>query len=190
MPCAPYVEIHPCFNLGAGAATLGAALPAHQPGPVRIELLGLGHAASVPFTLTATPQAPRVIASYWQKVLTVTWNRGGQGTSPITGWTVTPYRDGVKQTPIQVAAGQAKAVIPGVKAGEKYVITVTGTNASGTGDAGSQRRGGRLLRPRRDELVEPVVGGDRGEPGGAVLRRALLGVVVDVDQAEPGRLVP
>lgn len=137
VPCASYADLHPCFYLGAWAATLATALPAHEPGPVRIELLGLGHAASVPFTVTVTPQAPRVIASYWQKVLSVNWNRAGQGTSPITGWTVTPYRNGVKQTPIRVAADQEKAVIPGAKAGEKYVITVAGTNASGTGDAGT-----------------------------------------------------
>jgi hypothetical protein len=137
VPCASYGELHPCFNLGAGAATVVTTLPAHQPGPVRIELLGLGHAASVPFTITVTPQAPWVIASYWQKVLSVIWNPAGQGTSPITGWTVTPYRNGVKQAPIQVAADKEKAVIPGVKAGEKYVFTVAGTNASGTGDAGT-----------------------------------------------------
>ncbi|HEY7120917.1 MAG TPA: DUF4082 domain-containing protein [Solirubrobacterales bacterium] len=66
----------------------------------------------------------------------VTWTpSAGDGGSPITGQTVTPYDGGVAQTPAQVGPSATSATITGLANGTTYTFKVTATNAIGTSPA-------------------------------------------------------
>lgn len=65
----------------------------------------------------------------------VSWTAPGDGGSPITSYTVTPYEGSAAQTP-KVISGSPPATsttITGLTNGVSYTFTVTATNAVGTG---------------------------------------------------------
>jgi hypothetical protein len=86
-------------------------------------------------SLQAVPQPPtNVSATPGNAAATVTWAAPPSGGSAITSYTVTPYVNGVAQTPTVVAGGPppTSAVPGGLTNGTTYTFTVTATNANGT----------------------------------------------------------
>ena len=82
------------------------------------------------------PGAPTgVTATAGNAAATVQWTVPGDGGSPITGYTVTPYVGGIAQPATQVAAPATTATVSGLTNGTTYTFTVTATNAVGTGPA-------------------------------------------------------
>ena len=64
---------------------------------------------------------------------TVSWTPSGNGGSPITSYTITPYIGSSAQTPSTVAAPATSATVNGLTNGTSYTFTVAATNSNGTG---------------------------------------------------------
>jgi hypothetical protein len=66
----------------------------------------------------------------------VTWNvPTGNGDSPITGYTVTPFIGTTAQTAVAVAASSTATTVTGLTNGTAYTFTVKATNSVGTSPA-------------------------------------------------------
>ncbi|MGW0229847.1 glycoside hydrolase domain-containing protein [Actinopolymorpha singaporensis] len=88
---------------------------------------------TVPLDVTATPAASTGGAA------TVSWVPPAfDGGTPLTGYVVTPYRDGTALDPVRVEAGVESARVPGLAAGQAYEFTVAATNVVGTGPASAR----------------------------------------------------
>jgi hypothetical protein len=98
---------------------------------------------SAPVNITAAPAVPSaptaVSATGGDGTATVSWTPPSPGTSPITGYTVTPYIGSVAQTATKVEGTPpaTSAVIGGLKDGTSYTFVVTATNAVGSGPPSS-----------------------------------------------------
>ncbi|MFZ2113389.1 MAG: fibronectin type III domain-containing protein [Solirubrobacteraceae bacterium] len=94
---------------------------------------------STPLSLSPTPTVPAVptgvSATGGEGSATVTWTAPSPGTSPITGYTVTPYIGSTAQssTVVNGSPPATSTTITGLKNGTTYTFTVTATNAVGSG---------------------------------------------------------
>jgi putative alpha-1,2-mannosidase len=88
------------------------------------------------YAVPAAPEAPSgVTATAGAGSATVTWTAPRfDGGAPLTGYRITPYRDGVAQTPVTVdeTAGTS-ATVRGLASGASYTFTVAASNLTGTG---------------------------------------------------------
>ncbi|GAB3469277.1 cell wall-binding repeat-containing protein [Kineococcus endophyticus] len=89
-------------------------------------------------TLPAAPSAPTAVAGDGKAV--VTWKPAaaatgaGAAAAAVTGYVVTPVKDGVPGTPVTFAATQSSTqVLTGLANGSKYTFTVAAKNSFGTG---------------------------------------------------------
>jgi hypothetical protein len=82
---------------------------------------------------SSVPSAPSsVSASPGSSQAQVSWSApANQGTSSITGYTVTPFAGTTAGTPVQVGASTTSTNVPGLTNGTAYTFQVTATNSSG-----------------------------------------------------------
>ena len=95
-----------------------------------------GAAASVAYVYAdkpATPAAPTATAGLTSVALS--WTAPAANGSALTQYVVTPYLDGVAQTPVTADAAATRLVVSGLTAGSSYTFTVAAVNAIGTGPA-------------------------------------------------------
>jgi len=102
---------------------------------------GSGQSATQSVTLVVTdkpaaPAAPTATAGITSA--TVSWVAPANNGSAITGYTVTPYKAGVAQTPVSYDASATTRTLTGLTAGSSYTFTVAATNATGTSAASAQ----------------------------------------------------
>ena len=104
--------------------------------------VGTGPASSPSSAVTPTaptaPAAPTgVTATAGNAAATVSWTAPGNGGSPITSYTVTPYLSGTAQpaTTVNGSPPAATTTVAGLANGSTYTFKVTATNAVGTGPA-------------------------------------------------------
>ncbi len=95
-------------------------------------------AASNAVTPTAptAPAAPTGVAAVaGDRTATVSWTAPGNGGSPITSYTVTPFIGATAQTPVVVngTPPATTTTVTGLTNGTAYTFTVTATNTIGTG---------------------------------------------------------
>ena len=86
----------------------------------------------------AAPAAPTgVTATAGAGSAQVSWTAPGDGGSPLTSYTVTPFIGANAQTPVTVtgAPPATSTTVTGLTNGTAYTFTVTATNAIGTGPA-------------------------------------------------------
>ena len=141
VPCSSGNDTRPCFVGTTVHPYLGVeSMPGHAAGPVRVQVMGLGSAVSAVFTYTAAPGAPYVDARQDGTAVHVSWAARGDGGRPITGWTVTPYRDWERQDPIAVPADVDHLDVSDLRVGSEYVFLVAGRNANGVGESGASAR--------------------------------------------------
>ncbi|MFE9917129.1 fibronectin type III domain-containing protein [Micromonospora sp. NPDC005553] len=88
-------------------------------------------AAVVPYTLPGAPTNTSATAG--TNAARVSWTAPANGGSPITGYTVTPYLNGVAQTPRVFSGTATTQIVTGLTAGATYTFRVAATNAGGTG---------------------------------------------------------
>jgi hypothetical protein len=83
------------------------------------------------------PQPPTsVVARPATRSVAVSWTApSGDGDSPITGYTITPFVGAVAQTPVSAGASATSATVSGLANGTSYTFTVRATNAVGSGAA-------------------------------------------------------
>jgi hypothetical protein len=90
---------------------------------------------------TSQPTAPAapgsVTATAGNGSASVSWTAPNNGGSPITSYTVTPYIGTTAQTPVTVTGNPpaTSTTVTGLTNGTTYTLTVTATNAIGTGPA-------------------------------------------------------
>ncbi|MEU8331181.1 fibronectin type III domain-containing protein [Micromonospora sp. NPDC048839] len=88
-------------------------------------------AAVVPYTL---PEAPTITsATAGTNAARLSWTTPANGSSAITGYTVTPYLNGVAQTPQTFTGTATTQIVTGLTGGATYTFRVAATNAAGTG---------------------------------------------------------
>ena len=86
----------------------------------------------------AAPVAPTgVTATAGAGSAEVSWTAPGDGGSPLTSYTVTPFIGATAQTPVTVTGTPpaTSTTVTGLTNGTAYTFTVTATNAIGTGPA-------------------------------------------------------
>ncbi len=81
----------------------------------------------------STPTAPTAKAGLTSAVLT--WAAPANNGSPITRYVITPYRDGVVQTAVEVDPAATTRTLNGLTAGSSYTFRVAAVNDIGTSAA-------------------------------------------------------
>ncbi len=129
-----------CFTVNGKATSTISSMPAVAASAtvnVTVVTLGIAGAASYAYTdKPGTPAAPTATAGITSA--TVTWTAPASNNSPITGYIVTPYLNGVAQTPVSYGASTTTQTLTGLTAGGSYTFTVAAINAIGTGSASPQ----------------------------------------------------
>ncbi|MEQ7009709.1 glycoside hydrolase domain-containing protein [Actinopolymorpha sp. B17G11] len=94
-------------------------------GLLEFEVYGVPRAPGVPRDVTARAEDGSVAVSWTAPEFT--------GGVPLTGYVVTPYRDGTALDPINVDEDVTSLVVPDLTAGQPYTFTVTAKNMTGPG---------------------------------------------------------
>ncbi|MGS0683806.1 beta strand repeat-containing protein [Nakamurella sp. GG22] len=130
VPCAT-VAAPGCFTV-SGSTLVISSMPAHAVAAVTVKVINLGASGSATYNYMTVPVTPVVTATAGVTSAVVTWS-GTDGGSPITGYTVTPYRNGVAQSDVRTpAAGVSTATFTGLTAGGTYTFRVVAANANGS----------------------------------------------------------
>ncbi|MER5619667.1 putative Ig domain-containing protein [Streptosporangium sp. NPDC002544] len=136
LPCASGATTG-CFTANANGTLTIPAMPARAASAsVSVTVVTLGLAASATYIYAASPAAPAApTATAGVSSATVTWTAPNNNGSAITGYLVTPYKNGVAQTSVAYDASTTTRTLSGLTTGVPYTFTVTATNAFGTGSA-------------------------------------------------------
>ncbi|MGC5013811.1 beta strand repeat-containing protein, partial [Streptosporangium sp. DT93] len=136
LPCPAGVSVGCFVNNGNGTLTI-PSMPARTPaGVVTVTVVTRGLAASATYTYVSAPAAPAApTAVAGVASATVSWTAPASNGSAITGYVVTPARNGVAQTPVSFSASATTRTLTGLTVGATYTFTVTAVNAVGTGTA-------------------------------------------------------
>jgi hypothetical protein len=103
-----------------------------------VNAVGAGPWSDVSGTATpiAEPDAPGgVTATADVTSAMVNWTVSGDGGSPITGYVLTPIRDGIAQEPIKLSPYDRPHLVSGLQRGRAYSFTVAAVNQAGAGPA-------------------------------------------------------
>ena len=125
-----------CFTTSGNTLTIPAMPARAGPATVGVTVVTLGVATAVPYTYATAPAVPAApSATAGISGATLTFTAPADNGSPITGYTITPYRAGVAQTPVTVDASTTTRTLTGLTTGSAYTFTVAATNAYGTSAA-------------------------------------------------------
>ncbi len=135
LPCSTLITSN-CFTV-SGSNLVVSAWPARSSNAaVNVTVVTLGVANSAAYTYVsapATPAAPTATAGITSA--TVAWTAPAANGSAITGYVVTPFLEGVAQTPISYDASTTTRTLTGLTAGGNYTFRVAAVNAYGTSSA-------------------------------------------------------
>ena len=113
-------------------ATTGVIAGAGSGSPNRLLWADPSLVASASPTATAPAAPTNVRAVAGKRAATVSWTRGSDGGSAVTGQTVRVYAAGSYAGSASVSASTTSVKIGGLRAGTRYTFSVTATNAVGT----------------------------------------------------------
>lgn len=113
-------------------ATTGAVTGAGSGSPSRLLWADPNPVVSPSPTATApaVPTAVRAVAG--KRAATVSWTRGSDGGSALTGQTVRVYAGGSYAGSVSISASTTSVKVAGLNAGTRYTFSVTAANAVGT----------------------------------------------------------
>ncbi|MFI6882588.1 fibronectin type III domain-containing protein, partial [Streptosporangium canum] len=136
LPCATGVTTG-CFTINANGTLTVPSMPARAAnGAVNINVVTQGLDVAATYTYVASPGAPTApTAVAGVTSATVGWTAPASNSGTITGYIVTPYRNGVAQTPVTFNASATSRTLTGLSADVPYTFTVAAVNAIGTGSA-------------------------------------------------------
>jgi hypothetical protein len=89
--------------------------------------------AVTPYTSPGAPS--NVVATPGEGSVALSWTRPADGGNPIFAYRVTPFANGVAQTPVMFARTNTAEVISGLTNGVTYTFVVVAINAAGPGAA-------------------------------------------------------
>ncbi len=137
LPCPSNVAAAGCFTTNANGSLSISSMPSVSAATtVNVTVVTLGIAAAAVYTYTSAPAAPTApTATAGAGSATVTWTAPSSNNSTITGYVVTPYLNGVAQTPVNYDASTTTRTLTGLTTGASYTFTVAAVNAVGTGTA-------------------------------------------------------
>jgi len=124
------------------ATSCTATAPPGAPGTVDVQVTTAGGVSAATaadrYTYAGAPTVPgapgRPTATAGNAAATVTWTApSSDGGSGITGYTLIPYRNGVKQAPVTLSGTAVSATVTGLTNGASYSFTVQARNAVGAG---------------------------------------------------------
>ncbi|MGY1653945.1 fibronectin type III domain-containing protein, partial [Geodermatophilus sp. SYSU D01119] len=119
-------------------------------------------AAVTPVAPATAPGAPSgVTAVAGNGSATVSWSAAPDGGSPVTGYTVTASPGGRTAT----TTGATTATVGGLTNGTAYTVTVTATNAAGTGPASARSSAVTPVAPSPITVAYEALGGGGGRLG-------------------------
>ncbi|GAA2014282.1 DUF11 domain-containing protein [Nakamurella flavida] len=135
VPCSSTVTTR-CFTVSGNSLVI-ASMPARAAAAaVTVTVVTNGVSGSGGYTYADKPVAVSTpTATAGTTSATVTWVAPADNGSPITGYSITPFRAGVAQTQVVVDASTTTRTLTGLTAGSSYTFTVTATNAYGTSAA-------------------------------------------------------
>ncbi|MBF9131694.1 DUF11 domain-containing protein [Plantactinospora sp. S1510] len=126
-----------CFTVNGDGTLAISSMPSRtSAATVTVTVVTRGVAAAASYVYTdrpATPTAPTATAGLASA--TVSWSAPSSNGSAITGYIVTPTRNGVAQAPISYDASTTTRTLTGLTVGASYTLTVAAVNAIGTGTA-------------------------------------------------------
>jgi uncharacterized repeat protein (TIGR01451 family) len=138
LPCSGSTTVG-CFAVSNGMLVI-YSMPARATAAtvsVTVVTAGIAGAASYVYAdrpdTAAAPTATAGITS-----ATVTWAAPASNGSAITGYVVTPYRNGIAQTTQSFDTSTTTRTFTGLTAGSSYTFTVSAVNAYGTAAASAQ----------------------------------------------------
>jgi uncharacterized repeat protein (TIGR01451 family) len=140
LPCSPPSSAAPgCFTVNGGVLSISSMPSVPASTTVNVTVVTYGVAGAPAYTYTAAPAAPAApAATAGAASATVSWSAPASNGSPITGYVVTPYLNGVAQAPQSFDASTTTRTITGLTVGSSYTFTVAAVNAAGTGPASPQ----------------------------------------------------
>ncbi|MDI1463405.1 fibronectin type III domain-containing protein [Catellatospora sp. KI3] len=134
LPC-PSGPAAGCFTTNADGTLSISAMPGRAgAATVNLTVVTRGVAGAAAYAYRSVPAAPTVTAvAAGDNAASLSWSAPADGGSPITGYTVTPYLDGVAQPARTFPAPATTQNITGLTAGSTYTFRVAAINAAGTG---------------------------------------------------------
>jgi len=133
VPQAPQLIAGTATSKSMGALTNGST---YSFSIAAVNARGTGPATTTAPIIVGTPAAPALVtATAGSGQATVTWSASATNGSPVTGYTVTPVKNGVAQAPITVSGTTTTRVVTGLTTGASYTFRVVATNARGAGPA-------------------------------------------------------
>ncbi|NIZ90481.1 fibronectin type III domain-containing protein [Kineococcus rubinsiae] len=108
--------------------------------------VGAESAASAAVLIADRPSMPTGVTAYAAATTaTIDWNAPATNGAPLINYTVTPYRDGVPQSPIDVPG--ATTLMYSITPDTDYAFTVSATNRKGTSDTSPRSSTVRYTTP-------------------------------------------
>ncbi|MEU7617492.1 fibronectin type III domain-containing protein [Micromonospora rifamycinica] len=134
LPC-PSGPAPGCFTVNGDGTLAISSMPSRAAAAtVNVTVVTRGVAASASYVYAAAPAAPAApTATAGITSATVSWTAPASNGSPITGYVVTPIRNGVAQATQSFDASTTSRTLTGLTAGASYTFQVAAVNAFGTG---------------------------------------------------------
>ena len=151
-----------CFtDNGDGSLSISSMPSRATAATVTVTVVTRGVAGAASYVYASAPAAPAApTATAGPGSATVSWTAPPANGSPITGYVITPFLNGVAQSPQSFDASTTTRTLTGLTAGGTYRFTVAAVNAIGTGPASPQSNAVVPFAVPGQPVITAAVAGD------------------------------